>query len=526
MAKNIVKWSNVGAQILNQPITLMMSFSSGLLLTPVTSGGSGFVWTAPSGATSTGGTPSPAIDEPGRYKITMDNQSELTSIVADDDTVTCVELNLLMTSLATLNLSNNAGLQVDNIVDQIYALREILPAMTVNIGGTCPDVSTSSYLKIVDMEDDYGHTWTYNSTIGSLIAESTIVGSASLPLTNASSGARKSIFVGESDRLANTVDSTTLSRIPLVSSMATATNLVATALTDWTDAGNAVSSSPSANLYRITLSAGTGTVVDAFLSASNNRTMSCQARLVSGTVPALSVATFRAATVAKGTAFDLTTLTSSFQDVTAKVTTADTTDDFAFSLASGTCVIEIKLIRLYDLSAAGPPMIDLSAAGAVSGVDKVQVATPAWPAIGTLFQLVVPYGYSGSANPATGNARLFEDSNNMGMLAPGAVLARGSGGTPTIATSGSVVDGVASVASYDWNGVDIGARWCDTFSRSTAIEGDIPSGALRIGNLVNGAGPFHGLLITELYAGVKTDAEFEIWRAGMTERVNAALVIQ
>jgi len=165
VAKNIVKWSNLRAQIENQPITLMINFTSGLLLDPVLTGPTGTVWTWPDGSTtSTGNTPSPTLTAAGRYKVTMDDQAELTGIDVSDDAVKCIELTFLMTGLATLTAPNNPSLDVDGLVDQIYALRETLPAMTVNIGGTCPDVSGSRISKILELTSSYGHTWTYNSS--------------------------------------------------------------------------------------------------------------------------------------------------------------------------------------------------------------------------------------------------------------------------------------------------------------------------------------------------------------------------
>ncbi len=143
---------------------IVLGFSSTTGLDPVltAAGVTDITWTAPSGAVSTGTTPSPALDESGEYVIATATTTGITGLDANTDSVTKFIPVIGNTGLATLDLSDNPALDVDMLVSTIHALRRQLPAMTVDIGGTCAGVTLTSYLQIDDLVDNYSHTWTKN----------------------------------------------------------------------------------------------------------------------------------------------------------------------------------------------------------------------------------------------------------------------------------------------------------------------------------------------------------------------------
>ena len=160
-------FDTISGQLLSTiPAIAVVTFTvdSGASLDPVLVGGTNIVWTWPDGVTqSTGTTPSPALTAIGKYTITMDDYADVTEFLAADDTVLALTNIGLMTALTSLDLSNNAQLAVNGVVDDIYAARATLSAMTVDVSGTCPDVSVASVQKIITLMKDFGHTWEFNT---------------------------------------------------------------------------------------------------------------------------------------------------------------------------------------------------------------------------------------------------------------------------------------------------------------------------------------------------------------------------
>jgi len=131
-------------------------------LDPVLTGGTTVTWTSTAGTVATGTTPSPALDEATLWTIEMDDYSAVTAIDANTDNVTKFIPVIDNTGLATITLNDNPNLDVDALVSVIHALRRQLPAMTVNVGGTCPTATGTSDTLILDLIENYSHTWTWN----------------------------------------------------------------------------------------------------------------------------------------------------------------------------------------------------------------------------------------------------------------------------------------------------------------------------------------------------------------------------
>jgi hypothetical protein len=104
------------------------------------------------------------------------------------------------------------------------------------------------------------------------------------------------------------------------------------------------------------------------------------------------------------------------------------------------------------------------------------------------------------------------DNTGLGVSTPGDAKVYGSGFDPIISTSGSVTESQVSAFSADWNGVDIGARWSNTYARTTATESTTPSGALYVCNRSDGIRSFHGKAILPIFSRVLTDADYEVLR--------------
>lgn len=139
-----------------------IAFDATTGLDPVLTGGTTVTWTSTAGTVATGTTPSPALDEATLWTIEMDDYSAVTAIDANTDNVTKFIPVIDNTGLATITLNDNPNLDVDALVSVIHALRRQLPAMTVNVGGTCPTASGTSDTLILDLINNYSHTWTWN----------------------------------------------------------------------------------------------------------------------------------------------------------------------------------------------------------------------------------------------------------------------------------------------------------------------------------------------------------------------------
>jgi hypothetical protein len=305
------------------------------------------------------------------------------------------------------------------------------------------------------------------------------------------------VFRGVGEVAANTPDLyTTVDGINVYSSMAGVTNLVDTDLTNWTNTLGTVSTEDKGNgITEISVSnpGATSTLDYDFLLASNDRTSCAEIKLISGGAnPSTDYLSFVETNALKGTAFLLEDLTTEWQRICPKVTSAEATNRLRFRFNSDvTVVLQVRNVRAVDLSAPGAAPPDGSAAGYTYGTDLLS-ASPTWPSVGTIVQAVMPYGYSGADNPISETARFFESGNNSAANNTDATQITGSGFTPTASTGGSVTENVINVHSMDWDEIKYGGRW-STNSRVTLIDSEIPSGTITLGNDPTGIRPLHGI---------------------------------
>ncbi len=140
--------------------TLTMTFSSSSNLDPVITGPSTVRWVGPGGQVSVGSAPSPALAASGQWTVQVNDRSDITSIVANDDTLTEIDVSAV-DSVGTLTLTDNAGLAVDDVVSDMLATYGARVDATVLMAGTCPNVTADSVSNIAAMPND---SWTYNYT--------------------------------------------------------------------------------------------------------------------------------------------------------------------------------------------------------------------------------------------------------------------------------------------------------------------------------------------------------------------------
>ena len=251
-----------------------------------------------------------------------------------------------------------------------------------------------------------------------------------------------------------------------------------TAAAAWVpSSGKVVVTEPSTGVYRLSFD-GTGPVVlsHAIASASDDRFGSFSARLISGTIPASGeYVAFRSGTSAKGTLFALDTLTSERVTYDYSVTSADATDGLAIcSGNSSAFVIEIKDMRAHAGTVRMVPMPYQSAASYVTDTDALTFTMPA--GVKTIFVATQEYSrVSASA--------VLLDQSGVSIDTPGSVTVHGSGGSPSIDTSGALSTSAWNSVWVDADGVGtLGAQFNAT-ARATDTEADpIAAAATTLGN--------------------------------------------
>jgi len=166
--------------------TVSITFQAGATsLDPAIVGGTNLVWTGPSDQVSTGNPPSPTLNEDGTWVVTMDDYAApstttvyndkveaydatlmtgLTSINARANQLTAFDFSTLV-NLTSLIIDSNPNLEVDSIVDQLYALRDTVPVgFTLDMDATCPAVSAGSQTKLTELAaGPYNFTLAYNT---------------------------------------------------------------------------------------------------------------------------------------------------------------------------------------------------------------------------------------------------------------------------------------------------------------------------------------------------------------------------
>jgi len=321
-------------------------------------------------------------------------------------------------------------------------------------------------------------------------------------------------------------DNLTVNNIPLYSSMAGATNLVDTDLTNWSvfNPSDITVSEPSAYVYRLDHNGNSvSSVYDSFTQASLNRFGKCQARLVSGTLQSSDIFSLADNGVDRDFVDLSATLTSSWTDLEVNVTSAVQTNQLVFELAgSAAKVIEVRFVRATDTTYPVAPFPNGSAAGATYGADLLS-CTPSWGSAGTIVQVVKPYGWLTANAPNSFPATFSEDS-----LGNGASIRYDVGDTEwvyddpidatTVLSSTDITDSL-QILSYAWDGVNIYGR-LDKESEVSKVNSNTPSATLYIGDWSGGTREFHGLVATLLFNRVLTDAEYETLRAGLQTRLS------
>jgi hypothetical protein len=358
----------------------------------------------------------------------------------------------------------------------------------------------------------------------SLLAEATVVGSAGLPVTCSRTGARKPIFSPTGEVASDTPDVNYVDGLSEYSSMAGATNLVDTDLTNWVKSSSNVDvTDQGGGVFRLSFNGlGVGTAVSYTLpTASLDRYASFGVRLVSGTPNGSSTdyISFRSLGSPVGTRYALVDTTAEFTNENAFVTSASSTNQLSIRADNDSAfVIEIRLMRVANLSAPAAAFPDGSAAGATYDTDLLSCA-PSWGSQGTIMAYATAYDWSISPSDFarvfevnSGGLRIeqFQDTSSWFPFDPGGVS------FPVVINP--YVGNAAAVWSIDWDGVTSGSR-INTETRNTQAQTSTPSGTLYIGNNSFGTSPFHGSLVTLIFPRVLTDAEYEIVRAGLQLRL-------
>ena len=404
----------------------------------------------------------------------------------------------------------------------------------------------------VTLEDPEADGWNVNTTLTfsvrtatfeSILAQAEIIGD-DITVTNVRTGARKSIFDATTEVAANTVDSTTVDSLPVLSSMAGATNLVDTDLTNWT-ASRSTTSDNGDNTYRLTDDNTSGQHTASFSTSTldNDDNTFC-IEIKAGTLSDVGIMIeTRAGTFPTGTidltdcSFDQGALDAlSVEDIgdgwcrifaTENLGTGATQSKCTILLSNGstfnylgdgTGYVEIRNMRAVDSTVAHPAFPDGSSAGATYGSDLL-TCTPTFGSQGTIVQAVKPYGWKDADYPLSA-ARYFQ-ANVWAEAWTSYNILYFDGTTNLFSESNSVRLNIGDldIQSFDWDGDLIGIRTNEFGTRKTATQTASPAGTLYIGNKSDGTRPFHGAFVTLIFDRVLTDAEYEIVRAGLQSRL-------
>jgi hypothetical protein len=343
-----------------------------------------------------------------------------------------------------------------------------------------------------------------------------------LPITTTRTGSRQSAVEGGADVAANETDLVTVGGIPFTSSMDGATNLVDTDLSDgaaWSG-GAKVSVVDVGNGEFDVMFDGTGAAAFTDLnigSASLDRTATCMAKIVSGSIPAgTNLFVFRGSFTFKGTSYNLENLTSEYQEISCHVTSADATDQVAFRLDNATPVtIRIKLMRAVDSAVKHPAFIDDTAAGEAYGTD-LNACSPTWPSEGYAVIPLTAYGWSDTGNPADAQPIIFE-AGTFTVFVNASGFYETSGGA--ISTK-KPADGVQSIIIVEWDGVNHTIS-VDNESPVSSASAIVPSGDLYIGNTAGGTKVAHSAEAVTINSGSPTTEERETWNSSLTNIANS-----
>ena len=350
-----------------------------------------------------------------------------------------------------------------------------------------------------------------------LIRKITWVGSPALPATNTSTGTRKSLDPFTADRGVNEVDQWTRSGIPMISSLAAATNLVSATGTDWEDvvAGGSVDLSRDHIDVTQTLPADRA-YARYYFSVVSGETYTLTVNISINTTTA-ATDLVRFITPSDDMRFSIPAGATGIYNFTLPSTATSSTGTIIMGLGviptTNTGLVRFEEFRIVNSSAPAAPFPDGSAAGTSVGVDLVS-CTPTWGASGTIVQAVTPYGWNSAGGGAPINplsTRFFQADS---AAAFGSTGITADYGTPTISTGDTIVDGL-QVFAYDWT-TGVGGWRYDSNVRKT-VSGTItaPSGTMYIGNNTATTVDFHGALVTGIVPWVLSDAEYEILRVGL-----------
>ena len=173
----------------------------------------------------------------------------------------------------------------------------------------------------------------------------------------------------------------------------------------------------------------------------------------------------------------------------------------------------VRDMRAGDSSAKMPAHLDGTGAGDTYGADVVTV-TPTYGSVGTIYQEVVPYGWSdGADHPVSPTAARYFDNFTRFSAGPNGLLAQY--GTGNLLSTGEKVttDAINSV-SYDWDSTTGGSRFGSN-TRET-LTGTIvpPLAETTIGNVAAGNRAINGILSYYLYNRVLPQSDFDELREG------------
>ena len=362
----------------------------------------------------------------------------------------------------------------------------------------------------------------WSSGLGQSAFDALIAEAQALTFANASTGSRKSVYSGAADRLANTVDSITLSGVEMVSSMAGATNLVGTDMTavPWYDNAKALITEPESYVYRMSFS-GTGatSIFGAIDTFSKDRHCRCEARLISGSFGTGFSNYFSFNTPANaqvGTQFDLDQITSEWMIIDCSVTSADETNQVKFrSENASAAVIEVRTMRAVDLTAPAAGFVDGTGVGEVYAVDSITAPVTITGSAVSVSIPFNPYGWSNTGSPVDATPVLFAlGTFEVRINASG--FFETSGGA--ISTK-KAVDGVLSSVIVTADGVNhtIRVDGETTVSNASAI---LPA----TGTAAWGADD-HAALGAQLFERVITESEKDALDAGNTAAAGSIVYV-
>ena len=352
-----------------------------------------------------------------------------------------------------------------------------------------------------------------------LLAEAQMAG-RDLAITCVRSGGRKSMQGGP-DVAANVADAVTRGGQTRIGVHGGNTNLVSTVLTDWTKGSATIVTDNGDYTYRAQMADGSDTFISFPVAFdSDDYTIALEWRK---TPNQTSNGTMRIVSVGGVGSTFATGLTAPEEweaiDFSEMCDTANTSISISDVISSGGIDIEIRNIRFGLGTAKMPAHLDGTGAGDTYGADVVTV-TPTYGSVGTIYQEVVPYGWTSPFNPvspaynrfytATEEYSVFANTDNASLVAnsvPNYTV-------PDIVTAGRVVDGVLSALSTDWDGVKAGMTF-DDIARSEVSNTYAPSGETCIGNRVSdGARCFNGLLSFLSYGRVLPQSDYDELMAG------------